>query len=217
MYLWSIPHVSLMYPRTSADTCIPHGSLDPAWIPHGSRMYPDCILIVSWSVVKTRPRYMYRDFVSRCILMYRDEESMKIHVSWWADVSWYVSYALPWCHTGYISRYIRIHVSWTLHQSRYIKIHRDTKSRYTCILDASWRHFKIQSGYIKIHARLIKDTCGINVSAVVRGFTWGTHAGYMYFQDTYIGIRVSQRYLERYVSEMQDTCGIHARYMYLQG
>ena len=24
-------------------------------------------------------------------------------------------------------------------------------------------------------------------------------------------------YLERYVSEMQDTCGIHARYMYLQG
>ena len=29
----------------------------------------------------TRPRYMYRDFVSRCILMYRDEE-YKIHVSW---------------------------------------------------------------------------------------------------------------------------------------
>jgi hypothetical protein len=26
------------------------------------------------------PRYMYRDFVSRCILMYPDEES-KIHVS----------------------------------------------------------------------------------------------------------------------------------------
>ena len=34
----------------------------------------------------------------------------------------------------------------------------------------------------------------------------------------HIGIRVSQMYPERfYVSEMQDTCGIHARYMYLQG
>ena len=33
MYLGSIPHVSLMYPRTSADTCIPHVS----------RMYPSCI------------------------------------------------------------------------------------------------------------------------------------------------------------------------------
>ena len=94
MYLWSIPHVSLMYPRTtadtfiphvslinlactsimhvscmyprtSADTCIPHGSrMDPAWIPHGSFMYPDCILK---RVVMTRPRYMYRDFVSRYI------------------------------------------------------------------------------------------------------------------------------------------------------
>jgi hypothetical protein len=28
---------------------------------------------------------------------------------------------------------------------------------------------------------------------------------------------LSQMYLERYVSEMQDTCGIHARYKYLQG
>ena len=44
------------------------------------------------------------------------------------------------------------------------------------------------------------------------------HEGYM--RDTskiHIGIRVSQMYPERYVSEMQDTCGIHARYMYLQG
>jgi hypothetical protein len=29
----------------------------------------------------------------------------------------------------------------------------------------------------------------------------------------HIGIRVSQTYPERYVSEMQDTCGIHAGYM----
>ena len=31
----------------------------------------------------------------------------------------------------------------------------------------------------------------------------------------HFGIRVSQMYPERYVSEMQDTCGIHARYMYI--
>ena len=32
-----------------------------------------------------------------------------------------------WIHIGI---YIKIHVSWTLHQDRYNKIHRDTKSRY---------------------------------------------------------------------------------------
>ena len=36
-YLACIMYVSCMYPRTSADTCIPHGS----------RMYPECILYVS--------------------------------------------------------------------------------------------------------------------------------------------------------------------------
>ena len=30
----------------------------------------------------------------------------------------------------------------------------------------------------------------------------------------HIGIRVSQMYPERYVSEMQDTCGIHAGYIH---
>ena len=45
--------------------------------------------------------------------------------------------------------------------------------------------------------------------------TWGIHAGY--FQDTFWDtcISLSQMYPERYVSEMQDTCGIHARYMYI--
>ena len=35
-----------MYPRTSADTCIPHGfRIEPACIPHVSRMHPSCILL----------------------------------------------------------------------------------------------------------------------------------------------------------------------------
>ena len=69
---------------TSADTCIPNISrmylaciLHLSYVPHLDTFevcVSDCIPHVS------RPRYMYRDFVSRCILMYRDEES-KIHVS----------------------------------------------------------------------------------------------------------------------------------------
>ena len=71
-----------------------------------------------------------------------------------------------------------------------------------------------------IHARLIKDTCGIKyVSAVVRG----------YMRDT---CGILQRYIlgfcqmypeSRYVSEMQDpgymrdTCEIHEGYLYPQG
>ena len=67
-----------------------------------------------------------------------------------------------------------------------------------------------------INARLIKDTCGINVSAVVRGYMRDT-CGIDTSMKIHFGIRVSQMYPERYVSEMQDTCGIHARYMYLEG
>jgi len=46
------------------------------------------------------------------------QDTFEIDVSY---IKIHVSCALPWCHTGYISRYIRIHVSWTLHQdtSRY--------------------------------------------------------------------------------------------------
>ena len=100
-----VPHVSRMYPA-----CIPHVSIHIRYISLRmhlrymylimylvSRMYLDhpcrymylaCIPNVSCIsdtyLVMTHPRYMYRDFVSRCILMYhkmyRDEES-KIHVS----------------------------------------------------------------------------------------------------------------------------------------
>ena len=50
-------HVSCMYPRTSADTCIPHVFLMfSACIPCVSRMYPECIPHVS---------LMYRTCVPR--------------------------------------------------------------------------------------------------------------------------------------------------------
>ena len=82
---------------------------------------------------------------------------IKIHVSW----------ALPWCHTGYMSGYIKIRVSWTLHH--------DT------------------SGYtgIQNHDTYILD---------------GIHAGYNLK-------RIPRIYPVRYVTEMQDTCEIHSRYI----
>ena len=72
-----IPHVSRMYlariQNVSGLYLDCHwGYMYPARIPYVSCMYPACRL---------RIRYMYLNFVSRCILMYHDEES-KIHVSW---------------------------------------------------------------------------------------------------------------------------------------
>ena len=134
---------------TSEDTCISHvsrmsqfisdtslsGCIWDTCILDVSRMYLDhpcryiylaCIPNVSCIsdtyLVMTRPRYMYRDFVSRCILMYhkmyRDEES-KIHVSWCILICiqcdtkeaskihvswciWYVSQNVSWTRLGYV-------------------------------------------------------------------------------------------------------------------
>ena len=69
----------------------------------------------------------------------------------------------------------------------------------------------------RIHAGYIHDTCKINQGYMRdKCICSGTriHKGYMRdFSKIHIGIRVSQMYPERYVSEMQDTCGIHAGYM----
>jgi hypothetical protein len=88
---------------------------------------------------------------------------IRIHVSW----------ALPWCHTGYMSGYIKIRGILDS-SSRYIRIHRDTKLRYmylervmttlqdtikihhdTCILDASseprWIHTRYARDTQQIH------------------------------------------------------------------
>jgi hypothetical protein len=60
----------------------------------------------------------------------------------------HVTCALPWCHTGYISRYIRMRVSWTLHHdtsydtSGYIKIHPEIQNHDTHV---SWtRHDEVR-------------------------------------------------------------------------
>jgi len=99
---------------------------------------------------------------------------IKIHVSW----------ALPWCHTGYMITcqdtlgYMYLGFFITIHQDTpgyKIKIHvSDTKA--TC----------------GIHAGYIRDTCGIHVSSVAIKIQsryildpCKIHAGYM--RDTYLG------------------------------
>ena len=65
-----------------------------------------------------------------------------------------------------------------------------------------------------IHARIIKDTCGIHVSAVVRGYMRDTCGilpryilGYVYLKCILRGTYLRSGY-------MRDTCEIH---VYLQG
>ena len=89
------------------------------------------------------------------------------------------------CHNGYITGYIKIHQDTCIldSSSQYIKIHQDTKSRYM---------------YLGCVMMTLQDTFK------------------RYMRDTseiHYEIHVPQMYLERYVSEMQDTCGIHAGYM----
>ena len=64
-----------------------------------------------------------------------------------------------------------------------------------------------------IHARLIKDTCGINVSAVVRGYMRDTCGilpryilGYVYLKCILIGTYLRCKIHAGY---MRDTCEIH--------
>ena len=61
-----------------------------------------------------------------------------------------------------------------------------------------------------IHSGYIRDTCICSGSRIHEGYMRNT-------SKIHCKIHVSQMYPERYVSEMQDTCGIHAKYMYLQG
>jgi len=110
---------------------------------------------------------------------------------------------------------ITIHVSWTRHDdtSRY---NQDT-SRYMYLgrfVRAALDTHKIRSRYtadtFRIHAGYMRDKCICSGSRIHEGYMRNT-------SKIHDGIHVSQMYLERYVSEMQDTCGIHAGYMYLQG
>ena len=102
--------------------------------------------------------------------------------------------------------HVRIHQDTCIldSSSRYIRIHRDTKSRYMYL-------GRVMTNICGIHARIyagyMRDTCICSGSRIHRG----------YMRDT-SGIHherhVSQMYAERYVSEVQDTCEIHAGYMY---
>ena len=94
--------------------------------------------------------YMYLDIL-HVFYTYpkRVQDTFRIHIKY---IKIHVSCALPSCHTGYMSGYIRIHVSWTLHHdtSGYTEI----QNHDTC----------------GIHAGYMRDTCGIHAGHVSRGF-----------------------------------------------
>ena len=132
-------------------------------------MYPECILMYLKCILHAL-LHSKRIHVSFTFCMYftRIPNESKIHFGIQIKyIKIHVSWALPWCHTGYMSGYIRICVSWTLHH--------DT------------------SGYTEIQNH---DTCILD----------GIHAGYNLK-------RIPRMYSVRYVTEMQDTCEIHSRYI----
>jgi hypothetical protein len=97
-------------------------------------------------------------------------DNITIHVSW----------TLPWCHTGYMSGYIKIRVSWTLlhDTSRYIKIHmRDTYGIHClkylpleCIQSGTYLRCRIHAGYMRdtCICKGDQDTCGIHPKYMMR-------------------------------------------------
>ena len=96
-----------------------------------------------------------------------------------------------WYHTGYISGYIRIRVSWTLHHDTSGYMYTEKKNRDTCILDGIHDGYNLKCSiprmiermylqrgmYLKckIHTRYIRDTC------ICRGDqdTYGIHLIYI--------------------------------------
>ena len=175
-------------------------------------MYPDvswCISNVSYMLCYIRREYMYLDILH--VSQRSPRYIFGIHIRYNRI---HVSCALPWCHTGYISGYIKIRVSWTLHHdtSRYIKI----LNHDTCILDASsgprWIHTRYAWGYMQdtcmIHARLIKDKCiciGSRIHEEYMRDTSKIHARYMYLILSYVSWEV--RIWD--AGYMRDTCEIH--------
>ena len=118
----------------------------------------------------------------------------------------------------------------------HIRIHQDT-----CILDSSSRYIlwyiRIHRDTKSRYMYLGRDTCGIqsethtsNISSEVRNWdarymrdTFEIHSGYMYLQrwsrymrdtpEIHHEIHLSQMHPEIDVSDMKETCGIHAGYM----
>jgi hypothetical protein len=158
-------------------------------------MYLGRFLGVTLDTYQDTSGYVYLGlFITIHLMIHQDTPRYKItiHVSW----------TLPWCHTGYISGYIRIRVSWTLHHdtsydtSGYTEI----QNHDTCILDASWRGTYLRC---KIHSGYMRDTC------ICKGDqdTCGIHPRYMM---RYMYLKCIQR--EMYLIWI-ETCGIHAGYM----
>ena len=138
----------------------------------------------------------------------RVQDTFRIHIRY---IRIHVSYARPWCHSGYISGYIKIHVSLTLHHdtSRYTEI----QNHDTCILDASWCwHGLIVSESQVLQVNELVEMHGscprpLHLLCAPLSLLQGRHT--CKEERTWDTWRIHARY-------MRDTCGIHAGHMYLQ-
>ena len=155
-------------------------------------MYPECILMYLKCILHAL-LHSKRIHVSFTLCMYftRIPNESKIHFGIHIKyIKIHVSWALPWWHTGYMSRYNKIHHDSCIldSSSGYIRIQRDTKSRYMYLGRVMTRYVSEMQDTLEIHARYM----------YLQGWS-------RYMRDTskiHIEIHVSQMYLERYVSEM---------------
>jgi hypothetical protein len=113
----------------------------------------------------------------------------------------HVSCALPWCHTVYISRYIRIRLYLGLFMIHDTSLY-DTSGftpryMYKITIHVSWTRHYLRC---KIHAGYMRDTC------ICKGDqdTCGIHPRFTC---------ISNASRESDVSDMKEACGIHARYL----
>ena len=118
MYPSCIPHVSSMYPRTSADTCISYVSrINPACIPRArymyldvSHMYPNMYLGLVRDTCKIHAKYRAR-YQDTCILL-ECNRAFKIHLK-------YIRIHKGCMYPSVLQDTCRI-------QAGYIEIHQDT-------------------------------------------------------------------------------------------
>ena len=185
-------------------------------------MYPDvswCISNVSYMLCYIRIEYMYLD-----ILHVFHTYPKRVQDTFWDTHQIHqdtcilgASLVSHWIH-------VRIHQDTCIldSSSRYIRIHRDTKSRYmylgrdTCGIQSETHTSNISSEVRNWDARYMRDTFEI-------------HSGYMYLQrwsrymrDTPLHLKYIMRYMylkciqrstyliwRRHAGYVQDTCSIH--------
>jgi hypothetical protein len=107
-------------------------------------MYPSCILMYLKCILNALLHSKRIHILIFCMYFTRIPNESRIHFGIHIRyIKIHVSCALPWCHTGYISGYIRIRVL-GLFITIHLMIHQDTP-RYKITIHVSWtRHDEVR-------------------------------------------------------------------------